>query len=148
MILKFCQTYDAFFPFISGLKSLCLLIYVIDMILQSNYFWHSIAGMVGRNGTAYMASKRGLRLLTKDLAVELAKDNIRINSLHPGGVLTPMTEDMIKVSGIKEMIKSMSPQGRIADPIELVNAALFLASAESSFMTGAELVVDGGAIAR
>ncbi len=108
----------------------------------------SIAGMVGGNGPAYTASKGGLRLLTKDLAVEYAKDNIRVNSLHPGGVLTPMTEGLVKAKGMKEMIKSTSPQGRMADPIELANAALFLASSESSFMTGAELVVDGGAIAR
>lgn len=108
----------------------------------------SIAGMVGGNGSAYTASKGGLRLLTKDLAVEYAKDNIRVNSLHPGGVLTPMTEGSLNTPGMKEMIKSMSPQGRMADPNELAYAALFLASAESSFMTGAELVVDGGAIAR
>lgn len=108
----------------------------------------SIAGMAGGNGAAYTASKGGLRLLTKDLAVEYAKDNIRVNSLHPGGVLTPMTEGFVKEKGMKEMIKSTSPQGRMADPIELANAALFLASPESSFMTGAELVVDGGATAR
>ena len=108
----------------------------------------SIAGMVGGNGAAYTASKGGLRLLTKDMAVEFAKDNIRVNSLHPGGVLTPMTEGFVKAPGMKEMIKSTSPQGRMAEPVELAYAALFLASAESSFMTGAELVVDGGAIAK
>ena len=108
----------------------------------------SIAGIVGGNGSAYTASKGGLRLLTKDMAIEFAKDNIRVNSLHPGGVLTPMTEDLINVSGMKEMIKSMSPQGRMAEPIELAYAALFLASPESSFMTGAELIVDGGATAK
>ncbi|HEX7414074.1 MAG TPA: glucose 1-dehydrogenase, partial [Bacteroidia bacterium] len=108
----------------------------------------SIAGMVGGNGTAYTASKGGLRLLTKDLAVDYAKDNIRVNSLHPGGVLTPMTEDFVKTPEMREAIKSMNPQGRMADPIELAYAALFLASSESSFMTGAELVVDGGMIAK
>lgn len=108
----------------------------------------SIAGIVGGNGAPYSASKGGLRLLTKDLAVEYAKDNIRVNSLHPGGVLTPMTEDLIKAPGMDEIIKNMSPQGRMADAIELAYAALYLASPESSFMTGAELVVDGGMIAR
>ena len=108
----------------------------------------SIAGMVGGNGPAYTASKGGLRLLTKDLAVEYAKNNIRVNSLHPGGVLTPMTEGFVNAAGMKEIIKSTSPQGRMAAPIELAYAALFLASPESSFMTGAEMVVDGGAIAR
>ncbi len=108
----------------------------------------SIAGMVGGNGPAYTASKGGLRLLTKDLAVEYAKDHIRVNSLHPGGVLTPMTEDLVKAPGMKEMIKGMCPQGRMADPVELAYAALYLASPESSFMTGAEMVVDGGMTAR
>jgi cyclopentanol dehydrogenase len=89
-----------------------------------------------------------LTLLTKDLAVEFAKDKIRANSLHPGGVLTPMTEFFVAVPGAEELIKATSPQGRLADPMELAYAALFLASDESSFMTGAELVVDGGMIAR
>ncbi len=108
----------------------------------------SIAGMVGGNGPAYSASKGGLRLLTKDLALEYAKDNIRVNSLHPGGVLTPMTEGMLNMPEAKEMIKGMCPQGRMAEPMELAYAALYLASPESSFMTGSELVVDGGMIAR
>lgn len=108
----------------------------------------SIAGMVGGNGPAYSASKAGLRLLTKDMAVEFAKYHIRVNSLHPGGVLTPMTDFFAQVPGAEEMIKSSSPQGRMADPMELAYPALFLASDESSFMTGAELVVDGGMIAR
>ncbi len=108
----------------------------------------SIAGLVGGNGPAYSASKAGLTLLTKDLAVEFAKDNIRVNSLHPGGVLTPMTDFFTQVPGAAEMIKNTSPQGRLADPRELATAALFLACDDSSFMTGAELVVDGGMTAR
>jgi NAD(P)-dependent dehydrogenase (short-subunit alcohol dehydrogenase family) len=108
----------------------------------------SIAGLVGGNGPAYTASKGGLRMLTKDLAIEFAKENIRVNSLHPGGVLTPMTEELVKGDGMKDWVKTMCPQGRMADPIELAYAALFLASPESSFMTGAEMVVDGGLVAR
>lgn len=108
----------------------------------------SIASLVGGNGPAYSASKAGLRLLTKDLGVELAKYNIRANTLCPGGVLTPMTDFFSEVPGAEEMIKATSPQGRLADPMELAFAALFLASDESSFMTGAEMVVDGGMIAR
>lgn len=108
----------------------------------------SIAGNVGGNGPAYTASKGGLRLLTKDMAIEYAKDNIRVNSLHPGGVLTPMTDFFTHVPGAEELIKNTSPQGRLADPKELAYGALFIASDESSFMTGAELVLDGGLIAR
>ena len=108
----------------------------------------SIAGLVGGNGPAYSASKAGLRLLTKDLAVEYAKYNIRVNALLPGGVATPMTENLVKAPGMDQVIKTMSPQGRMAEAIELANGALFLSSDESSFMTGADLVMDGGAVIR
>jgi len=108
----------------------------------------SIAGLVGGNGPAYTASKGGLRLLTKDLAVELAKDNIRVNSIHPGGVLTPMTEDIVNMEGGKELMKNMCPLGRIGNAMEIAYGALYLASDESTYTTGAELVIDGGLIAR
>lgn len=108
----------------------------------------SIAGLVGGNGVAYSSSKGGLVLLGKDLAVSLAKDKIRVNTVCPGGVLTPMTEDLMKAPGMENTIKGMSPQGRMADPIEIAQGVLFLASDESSFMTGAELVIDGGSVAR
>jgi cyclopentanol dehydrogenase len=108
----------------------------------------SIAGLVGGNGTAYSSSKGGLMLLTKDLAVTLAKDNIRVNAICPGGVLTPMTENLVTQPGMDELIKNMSPQGRMANAIEIAWGALYLASDESSFMTGAELTIDGGAVAR
>jgi len=108
----------------------------------------SIAGLVGGNGVAYSSSKGGLLLLTKDLAVTLAKDNIRVNAICPGAVLTPMTEDLLKQPELKETIKNMSPQGRVAEAIEIAWGALYLASDESSFMTGAEITIDGGAVAR
>ena len=108
----------------------------------------SIAGVVGGNGAAYSSSKGGLVLFSKDLAVTLAKDKIRVNTICPGGVLTPMTESLMKTQGMEEMIKQMSPQGRMADPMEIATGALFLASDESSFMTGTDLVMDGGSVAR
>jgi len=108
----------------------------------------SIAGLVGGNGVAYSSSKGGLRLLSKDLAVTLAKDNIRVNTICPGAVLTPMTKDILKLPDMNEQIKQMSPQGRVAEPVEIAWAVLFLASDESSFMTGAEMTIDGGAVAR
>ena len=108
----------------------------------------SIAGIVGGNGPAYSASKGGLRLLTKDMAIELAKYNIRVNSIHPGGVKTPMTEPMLAVPGMDDIIKNMCPQGRMADAIEIAYGALYLASSESSYVTGEELVIDGGLVAR
>ena len=108
----------------------------------------SIAGLVGGNGTAYSASKGGLRLFSMDLAVNLAKDNIRVNTICPGGVATPMTEALLKSPGMAELIKTMSPQGRIAEAIGIAYGALFLASDESSFVTGLDLTMDGGSVAR
>ncbi len=108
----------------------------------------SIAGLVGGNGPAYTASKGGLRLLTKDMAVELAKDKIRVNSIHPGGVLTPMTEAIVTMPGSEDIMKNMCPMGRIGESMEVAYGALYLASAESTYTTGAELVIDGGLIAR
>jgi len=94
------------------------------------------------------ASKGGLRLLTKDNAVELAKYNIRVNSIHPGGVLTPMTEPLFVTEEAKASIKSMCPMERIGQSIEIAYGALYLASDEASYVTGAELVIDGGLVAR
>lgn len=108
----------------------------------------SVAGMVGGNGPAYTASKGGLRLLSKDNAVEFAPYNIRVNSIYPGGVMTPMISFMTEMEGSDEMMKDMCPMGRVGEPIEIANAVLFLASDESSYTTGAELVIDGGVVAR
>jgi len=108
----------------------------------------SIAGLVGGNGVAYSSSKGGLLLLTKDLAVTLAKDKIRVNAICPGAVLTPMTKDLLAQPEMSDVIKDMSPQGRVAEAIEIAWGVLYLASDESSFMTGAEITIDGGAVAR
>lgn len=108
----------------------------------------SIAGLVGGNGPAYSASKGGLRMLSKDMAVELAPFGIRVNAILPGGVLTHMTEDLLKGPGAKEMIEQSCPMKRIASPEEIARAVLFLASDDSSFATGSDLVVDGGLTAR
>ncbi len=108
----------------------------------------SIAGIVGGNGPAYSASKGALRLLTKDQAVEFAKDNIRVNSIHPGGVLTPMTDFLMTMPESTEMLHNMCPLGRIGQAMEIAYGALYLSSDESSYTTGTELVIDGGLTAR
>lgn len=110
----------------------------------------SIAGLVGGNGAAYSASKAAMHLLTKDQAIEFAPFNIRVNSLHPGGVLTPMTERLFPADPAEReaMMQAMCPMGRIGEPIEIAYGALFLASSESAYMTGSELVMDGGLTAR
>lgn len=100
----------------------------------------SIEGMRGASWVhSYVASKWGLRGLTKSAALELASDNIRVNSLHPGFIRTPMTkhfpDDMVG-----------APLGRPGKPEEVATFVVFLASDESSFSTGSEFVVDGGLI--
>lgn len=102
----------------------------------------SIAGLVGGGGsTAYHASKGAVRLLTKTAAVEYAAEGIRINSIHPGLVETAMVSRWLHPEH-PEILKT--PMGRAGRPEEIARGVLFLAGDESSFMTGSELVVDGG----
>jgi len=100
----------------------------------------SIFGPAGAVGyAAYAASKSGLLGLTRTAALELAPDGIRVNAICPGGVSTPMNANEPGGGVVPE-----TPLGRRADPTEISAAVAFLASTESSFMTGSELVVDGG----
>lgn len=103
----------------------------------------STSGIVGfPGGTAYHSAKGGVRLLTKATAAEYAKQGIRVNSIHPGIIETPMTDNMAEAR--TALLLDRTPMGRKGRPIEIAYGALFLASDESSFMTGAELVIDGG----
>ena len=105
----------------------------------------SITGLVGApHGGAYGASKGGVRLLTKYTAVQHAKDGIRANSIHPGPVDTEMIAGNIGTPEGRAASIGRIPLGRIAVAEDIASGALFLASDESSFMTGAELVIDGG----
>jgi 3alpha(or 20beta)-hydroxysteroid dehydrogenase len=104
--------------------------------------------MVGYPGAiAYAGSKWAVRGMTKAAALELAPD-IRVNSLHPGPVDTPMIrEPGVSDDEFEERWRAVVPLGRSARPEEIARVALFLASDESSFMTGSEVVVDGGRVA-
>lgn len=111
----------------------------------------SIEGLVGDpNLAAYNSSKGGVRLLTKSAALYCAKAgyNIRVNSVHPGYVWTPMVEHYLQAAGDVEsgrrMLNAMHPVGHIGEPIDIAYGVLYLASDESKFVTGAELVIDGG----
>jgi NAD(P)-dependent dehydrogenase (short-subunit alcohol dehydrogenase family) len=105
----------------------------------------SVSALAGftRAQDAYTAAKGGLISLTKSLAIQFAKDRIRCNIIHPGIVDTPLQAPYLNET-LRREFETGIPLGRIAQPREIANVALFLASDESSYMTGAELVVDGG----
>lgn len=108
----------------------------------------SIAGMEGGTHVAYATSKGGVRILTKALAAEYGKYNIRINSIMPGVIATSMTEEMLKDKETRKECDNLASLGRIGKPEEVAYGALFLASEESSFMTGTDFVIDGGSISQ
>ena len=106
----------------------------------------SISGMVGQTNIhpGYNASKGAVRILTKSTAVQHAAEGIRCNSIHPGPVKTPMTERSWSNPEWLQATERRTPLGRYAEPDEIAYGVLFLASDESSFMTGSEMVIDGG----
>jgi NAD(P)-dependent dehydrogenase (short-subunit alcohol dehydrogenase family) len=105
----------------------------------------SVSALVGftRAQDAYTCAKGGLISLTKSLAIQLARDQIRCNIIHPGIVDTPLQAPYLTAE-LRREFEAGIPLGRLGQPRDIASVALFLASDESSFMTGAELVVDGG----
>ncbi|WP_160135338.1 SDR family NAD(P)-dependent oxidoreductase [Halococcus salsus] len=112
-------------------------------IINSSSIW----GNVGAEGTAaYQAAKGAVRNMSKNAAITYADDDIRVNSLHPGAIDTPLMER--QDDELNEAVIAATPMGRQADPREIANGVLFVASDEASFMTGSELVIDGGYLAQ
>lgn len=97
------------------------------------------------NHIAYVGTKFAVRGLSRVAAIELAPSNVRVNSIHPGVIDTEMIADM--AVELREMFAQMTPLGRLGRPKEVAQLALFLASDDSSYITGAEVTVDGGALA-
>ncbi len=114
----------------------------------------SVAGILGLDkSAAYCAAKGGVRLLTKAAAAEFARLNngVRINSVHPGIIHTPGVDSTIRKYGaggkedqVRARFEAMSPLGRLGEPADIANGVLYLASDESQYMHGAELVIDAG----
>ena len=104
----------------------------------------SIAGLTGGRTSSYAASKGAVRLLTKSTAIQYAKDGIRVNSVHPGPIATPMNEISRADPEHYQRSINSTPMGRYGRPEDIAYGVLFLASDESSYMTGSELVIDGG----
>ncbi|MEX0942363.1 MAG: glucose 1-dehydrogenase [Pseudomonadales bacterium] len=115
----------------------------------------SVMGIVGGAGAAYNASKGGVRLLTKSVAVHCGNlgYNIRVNSVHPGYIWTPMVRGIVDAmpaeanmteEGLQALLVEKHPIGRLGVAEDIARGVLFLASDDASFMTGSELVIDGG----
>ncbi len=105
----------------------------------------SVAGMRGQRSIAYVASKWAVRGMTKSAASQLGRYNVRVNSIHPGAIETDMLFDLGDET-IDRLVGAV-PMGRSAKPEEVGNVVLFLLSDESSYVSGAEIVVDGALIA-
>ncbi|HUX78889.1 MAG TPA: glucose 1-dehydrogenase [Alphaproteobacteria bacterium] len=114
----------------------------------------SIYGIVGAPDLpAYHASKGAVRLMSKTDAMFYAKDKIRVNSVHPGYIWTPLVEKLGEqspegVTAFREHLDSLHPLGHVGEPDDIAYGILYLASDESDFVTGSELVIDGGYTAR
>ncbi|MGC9362195.1 MAG: SDR family NAD(P)-dependent oxidoreductase [Candidatus Syntrophosphaera sp.] len=108
---------------------------------------NSVYGLIG-SGTsvAYHASKGAMRVISKTAAMEFAKDNIRVNTIFPGGIDTGIDTGQSdeETKAMMEQFLKLIPMGRMGNPMEIANAVLYFASEESSYTTGAELVIDGG----
>lgn len=109
-------------------------------IVNVSSIWGSVAVP---GAAAYHASKGAVRTLSKNAAMTYARQGIRVNSIHPGIIATPHVVD-VQERSITDAVIAKTPMGRMADPRELASGVLFLASDESSFVTGIELYVDGG----
>jgi NAD(P)-dependent dehydrogenase (short-subunit alcohol dehydrogenase family) len=109
----------------------------------------SIFGTSGGFGTspAYHAAKGAVRTLTKNIALHWATEGVRVNSVHPGFIRTPIL-DQAKGTEVWDAMTAMTPMGRLGEPEEIAAAVAYLASDDASFVTGLELYVDGGYIAR
>ncbi len=114
----------------------------------------SIYGLVGAADLPpYHATKGAVRLMSKNDALLYAKENIRVNSIHPGFIWTPLVEKLAKdssegVEAFREQLDSRHPLGHVGEPDDIAYGVLYLASDEAKFVTGSELVIDGGYTAR
>ncbi len=105
----------------------------------------SIAGLVGYNGaTAYCAAKGGVSNLTKEVALDYGSEGINVNAICPGVIKTKMTEEFREDDQVRSFMEQNTPYKRLGKPEDIANAAVFLASDESNFVHGQNLVVDGG----
>lgn len=110
----------------------------------------SIYGIIGAGDIPhYHASKGAVRLMTKNDALIYARDKIRVNSIHPGFIWTPLVEEFGKdVPNFREKVDNLHPLGHVGEPLDIAYGIVYLVSDESKFVTGSELVIDGGYTAK
>ncbi|MSP04629.1 MAG: glucose 1-dehydrogenase [Acetobacteraceae bacterium] len=109
----------------------------------------SVMGLVGSpTSPAYSAAKGAIAIFTKSAALQYAKENIRINSVHPGYADTPLTVQRFSDPAMRQVLLDRTPMGRLGSAEDIANGVLFLASDEASWVTGSELVIDGGMTAQ
>ncbi|WP_153722706.1 SDR family NAD(P)-dependent oxidoreductase [Sporosarcina cascadiensis] len=108
----------------------------------------SYTALIGMGLNPYTASKGAVRAISKAAAAEYGKNGIRVNAIFPGVIETPMTQGLEESKELLGMLIKMTPLERLGQPEDVSNAVLFLASDESAYITGAELVIDGGYSAR
>lgn len=133
---------------INGFGTMLGMKYTIPYMLKKNQGsivnLSSVTALVGMGLNSYTASKGAIRAITKAAATEYGKQGIRINAVFPGVIETPMVEGLQESEEALAQINGLTPMGRLGQPNEVANAILFLASNEASYITGAELSVDGG----
>lgn len=133
---------------INGFGTMLGMKYTIPYMLKNNQGsivnLSSVTALVGMGLNSYTASKGATRAITKAAATEYGKQGIRVNTVFPGVIQTPMVDGLQESDQALAQINALTPMGRLGQPEEVANAILFLASDEASFITGAELSVDGG----
>lgn len=107
----------------------------------------SVSGIIGYGYTAYNASKGAIRALTKNVARDYAKDKIRVNSIHPGIIITPLSKPLLEQEEYRNELHSMTLLPYLGETWDVAQGVVYLASDESKFVTGSELVIDGGMLA-
>lgn len=108
-------------------------------------FTSSIAAeFAGANMVHYGASKGGVKMLMRGMALELAKHKVRVNAIAPGAIVTPANVNLITVPGVKEKMEGNTPLGSLGQPEQLAGAVIYLASDEASYTTGTTITIDGG----
>jgi len=133
---------------INGFGTMLGMKYTIPYMLKQHHGsivnLSSVTALVGMGLNSYTASKGATRAITKAAAAEYGKQGIRINAVFPGVIETPMVDGLQESEQTLQQINAMTPMGRLGKPEEVASAILFLASDEASYITGAELSIDGG----